>query len=474
MLTLIVLFAGSSFNAKAQQVNVSVNMFYNELSPYGSWFNHDSYGYVWLPNVDRDFTPYLTNGYWTVTQYGNTWVSDYEWGWAPFHYGRWYYDDFYGWLWIPDTTWAPAWVVWRNGGGYYGWAPMMPGINFSFSVGYYNNIPNFYWSFVPNRYAWDRFVYRHCAPRYQNVTIVNQTTYVTNYYRESNYHYYTGPSHEEIRRTTNQVVKVHRFEDDNRPGRGHIDNDRIKMYRPSLVKGDNRLDLIKGQGNNGSNPRPGSDNGNGGNGNNGGNNGHGNGDQDAPGNSGGNNNGENSENGGQGNSGHGKGNPERQDGRMGSMYSNDVRSEMNRMERQSPNRQSSWSNERVQSQNREHNIPDRTPAWNGNRSSNQPQNMPSRSSQWNERSTNQRVTTPSPSNGSRGNTSMNRPSGNSRSSISMPSRSSSRETISMNSPSRSSSSGRSFTTPSRSSGSKGSFSSPRQSGGSKSIIPRKK
>ena len=31
-----------------------------------------------------------------------------------------------GWCWIPGTTWGPAWVNWRWGGGYVGWAPMAP------------------------------------------------------------------------------------------------------------------------------------------------------------------------------------------------------------------------------------------------------------------------------------------------------------------------------------------------------------
>ncbi|MGC3947112.1 MAG: hypothetical protein QM762_21770 [Chryseolinea sp.] len=97
---------------------------YDELQPYGTWIDHGRYGYVWMPNAASYFVPYGTNGYWVQTSYGNTWVSNYNWGWAPFHYGRWFYDDFYGWSRVPDTTWGPAWVTWRSGGGYYGWAPL--------------------------------------------------------------------------------------------------------------------------------------------------------------------------------------------------------------------------------------------------------------------------------------------------------------------------------------------------------------
>ncbi len=64
-----------------------------------------------------------------MTEYGWTWLSDYPWGWAPFHYGRWDFDNSFGWFWIPGNEWGPAWVTWRRANGYYGWAPMSPGIN---------------------------------------------------------------------------------------------------------------------------------------------------------------------------------------------------------------------------------------------------------------------------------------------------------------------------------------------------------
>src|SRR5690606_3730480 len=95
-------------SSKAQgRNNISLQVFYDELSYHGDWVTHSEYGYVWRPNVGRDFRPYYTNGRWVMTEYGNTWVSDFEWGWAPFHYGRWFYDDYDGWLWMPDTEWGP-------------------------------------------------------------------------------------------------------------------------------------------------------------------------------------------------------------------------------------------------------------------------------------------------------------------------------------------------------------------------------
>ncbi|HET6991625.1 MAG TPA: DUF6600 domain-containing protein, partial [Bacteroidia bacterium] len=113
--------------ANAQTVSVNFQVFYDDLSPYGTWINSPLYGYVWIPDAPVGFAPYATNGYWAYTEYGWTWVSYYPWGWAPFHYGRWYYDPFYGPVWIPDNEWGPGWVSWRNSDGYYGWCPMGPG-----------------------------------------------------------------------------------------------------------------------------------------------------------------------------------------------------------------------------------------------------------------------------------------------------------------------------------------------------------
>ncbi len=46
--------------------------------------------------------------------------------WATYHYGGWDFDPQFGWYWMPQIQWAPAWVSWREGGGYVGWAPLGP------------------------------------------------------------------------------------------------------------------------------------------------------------------------------------------------------------------------------------------------------------------------------------------------------------------------------------------------------------
>ena len=44
--------------ASAQQSNVSFQVFYDQLSPYGEWVSYPDYGYVWIPDAGTDFVPY--------------------------------------------------------------------------------------------------------------------------------------------------------------------------------------------------------------------------------------------------------------------------------------------------------------------------------------------------------------------------------------------------------------------------------
>lgn len=217
--------------------SISFETFYYELEPYGTWVEDVDYGYVWIPDVPRDFHPYVTDGHWVMTDYGNTWVSHYEWGWAPFHYGRWRYDNYYGWMWIPGTEWSPAWVAWRSGGGYYGWAPLGPGLHINISVNIGHYIPDHHWVFVRHGYITRRRVYNYCVPRRNVVNIIHHTTIInhTNVYNNT-YTYYTGPRTWDIERATRQRVQVHRIQQVGRPGTTVVRNGAVSVYRPSVEK----------------------------------------------------------------------------------------------------------------------------------------------------------------------------------------------------------------------------------------------
>lgn len=232
---LLFLSVGSAKVQAHPYEDITLQTFYDELSYYGDWINNPEYGYVWRPNVDSDFRPYYTNGHWVMTEYGNTWVSDYDWGWAAFHYGRWYYDNYDGWIWVPDTNWGPAWVTWRSGGGYYGWAPLGPRVSININIGNVF-IPDFYWVFIPQRCIYYPSYYRYWEPR-RNIYIIHQTTYINNVYVNRNSRFYCGPGADDIRRATRRDVPVYRIADDSRPGATRISRDEIRIYRPE-VRGD--------------------------------------------------------------------------------------------------------------------------------------------------------------------------------------------------------------------------------------------
>ena len=110
--------------------------FYEPLSPYGRWEVVGSYGRCWIPGgVVAGWSPY-SNGYWQRTDAGWYWASNEPWGWATYHYGRWDSSPQFGWYWVPQTQWAPAWVSWRQGGGYVGWAPLGPSVRVVATRGY--------------------------------------------------------------------------------------------------------------------------------------------------------------------------------------------------------------------------------------------------------------------------------------------------------------------------------------------------
>jgi hypothetical protein len=116
-----------------------VTYFYNDLAPYGAWIDLPGYGWCWQPTVvamHHDWRPYCDSGHWVYTDAGWCWTSDYSWGWAPFHYGRWYMHERCGWVWLPDRVWGPAWVTWRTGGDYCGWAPLPPHADFVVGLGW--------------------------------------------------------------------------------------------------------------------------------------------------------------------------------------------------------------------------------------------------------------------------------------------------------------------------------------------------
>ena len=151
--------------------------FESALEPYGEWVRHPRWGTVWVPDDrPRGWRPY-TEGHWVYTdEWGWYWISDDEeadWGWVTYHYGRWVLDRRMGWVWVPGDEWAPAWVDWRRGGDYVGWAPAPP----EQVIYEYDDTPT-WWIFVSPRYMTAPRLRTYIVPPQRTTVIIRQTVIV--------------------------------------------------------------------------------------------------------------------------------------------------------------------------------------------------------------------------------------------------------------------------------------------------------
>ncbi len=172
---------------------VSIGIFYNALAPYGRWMNNREFGLVWVPDVGRNFHPYLTDGYWVMTNSGNTWVSDFEWGWAP----------------------------------------LGPHVQLSVHI----QLPSIYWVFLPGKYLYHSHMHRYYKP--YTPSIYNRTTIINNIHIHNNNKYYSGPAPRDYRKETGYDVKIHQVTNASRPGRSTVSNRSVSLYRPEISKNSN-------------------------------------------------------------------------------------------------------------------------------------------------------------------------------------------------------------------------------------------
>ena len=216
-------------------------VFYDELSPYGQWIDYPGDGYVWQPNADADFRPYVTNGYWVYSDDGWAWVSNYSWGWAPFHYGNWFFDDNYGWLWEPGQQWAPAWVTWGQSGDYYGWAPVPPHTDMNGGWRPQNRDWNFVRARNINTTHVNNYVVRNNVNVINNTTIINNVTNnnITNNYVKNSVIYNRGPRINEVENITNTKIQQVRISAAAKPGQS-LANNQLNVYRPVINQGAQR------------------------------------------------------------------------------------------------------------------------------------------------------------------------------------------------------------------------------------------
>jgi hypothetical protein len=203
---------------QAEAADISIDFFYDNIGDDGSWVEVADYGYCWQPTVavsNRSWRPY-TDGYWAFTDVGWTWVSYEDFGWATYHYGRWVRLRGRGWIWVPGRDWAPAWVSWRTGGDYVGWAPLPPRgggdvfydnrpitaqVDVDFDIG-----PSYY-NFIDVRYIGEPVLRERIFAADQNVTYITRTVNVTNITYRDNQVYSYGPDYNTLNRYSTRPIQ---------------------------------------------------------------------------------------------------------------------------------------------------------------------------------------------------------------------------------------------------------------------------
>ncbi|MBB5039375.1 DUF6600 domain-containing protein [Prosthecobacter dejongeii] len=207
-------------------VDVSIDFFFDALSPHGDWIYADDYGYVFQPAVSQEpgWAPY-SDGYWAYTDAGWTWISNEDFGWATYHYGRWIRMSG-SWVWVPGYEWAPAWVSWRQADDHIGWAPLPPEARWSVSIGFnqwtdsYYDVGPSYYNFVPfNLFARRTSLRPVIIDRSRNYTYIDRSVNITNIsYRQNvvNNIFVGGPDPSRFDRGENRIRRLSLRRDDDR------------------------------------------------------------------------------------------------------------------------------------------------------------------------------------------------------------------------------------------------------------------
>lgn len=235
--------------APRARAEISIEVFYDRLEPYGDWIDVANYGYCWQPrDVAHDWRPY-TIGEWAYTDAGWTWISDEPFGWATYHYGRWTRLAQRGWVWIPDTQWGPAWVSWRHSDHYIGWAPLPPETRVIVDVAlgawvdsYFDVGPTAYCFVETRHFGAPRLADVLIAPR-ENVTIIRQTRNVTNVQVVNNMVINNGPDYGTLARAADRPIRKLRLErEDVAPAavtsatsKARIEGDTLKVAAPHVT-----------------------------------------------------------------------------------------------------------------------------------------------------------------------------------------------------------------------------------------------
>lgn len=217
--------------------SMDISYFYDYLSDFGRWVYYPGYDYVWIPdNMTWGWHPY-SHGRWVWTDWGWTWISYFSWGWIPFHYGRWVWEPDFGWFWVPDTIWGPAWVSWRYGSSWIGWAPLPPRYHYARGHGLFLtsiDLADDCWLFVDIYHFDVDNIMRYVLPPERNAICIRTTVFKAQLEEREGRLINDGLSLNEAERITHRRFSTYRIEDLKSLQSTRISSDRLLIYRPGV------------------------------------------------------------------------------------------------------------------------------------------------------------------------------------------------------------------------------------------------
>lgn len=225
--------AGAAPPAEAE-ISVDIDFFHDRLSPYGRWTDHDYYGDVWIPARQRNWRPY-SNGRWVYTdQYGWLWAEQDDWGWATEHYGRWLWNPRWGWFWVPGYEWAPAWVSWRRGPDYIGWAPLAPYGRRHFDYDHDDDYDDRRWVFVQHRSFLAPSLRRVIVEPSRSRALRTRVPLIGDVGKRGRYWENRVIDVDDVERITQRRVKRVRVRDSEKAQRTQVEEDAVAVFRPQV------------------------------------------------------------------------------------------------------------------------------------------------------------------------------------------------------------------------------------------------
>ena len=143
---------------------------------------------------------------------------------------------------MPGYEWAPAWVSWRTGGDYVGWAPLPPGgdrvyegraitggVDVEFGIG------PLYYNFVDVRYIGEPVLRGRILAPSRNVTIINRTVNVTNITYSNSIVYNYGPDYNQLNRYSTRPIQRLKLQRETTLGANLGQEERSELQRVSAT-----------------------------------------------------------------------------------------------------------------------------------------------------------------------------------------------------------------------------------------------